>query len=128
MNKPDVHLSSATMDLFARFWWPGNVRQLRNEVHRAVAMSAPGGTIEPEHLSPELSSVGLSIPADRQGAAPLGAQAASLAAAIEQVERDYIAVALDRTGRNITAAARMLGLTRRGLYLKMSRLGVSAPN
>ncbi len=50
-----------------------------------------------------------------------------LAAAIEQVERDYIAVALDRTGRNITAAARMLGLTRRGLYLKMSRLGVSPP-
>ncbi len=50
LSKADVHLSSATLDLFARYWWPGNVRQLRNEIHRAVAMSAPGGAIEPEHL------------------------------------------------------------------------------
>ena len=41
LGKPDVHLSSATLDLFARYWWPGNVRQLRNEIQRAVAMSSP---------------------------------------------------------------------------------------
>ena len=56
LGKPDVHLSSATLDLFARYWWPGNVRQLRNEIQRAVAMSPPGGTIEPEHLSPDLTA------------------------------------------------------------------------
>jgi DNA-binding NtrC family response regulator len=128
MTKPDVHLSSATLDLFARFRWPGNVRQLRNEVRRAVALSAPGGAIEPEHLSPELSAVGLAIHDDRPGTAPFSGQAASLAAAIEQVERDYIAGALDRSGNNITAAARILGLTRRGVYLKMSRLGISIPS
>ena len=60
--------------------------------------------------------------------APLAVQAASLAAAIEQLERDYITGALDQTGRNIAAAARLLGLTRRGLYLKMSRLGVAPPS
>src|SRR5471030_1180363 len=42
LGKPDVHLSSVTLDLFDRYWWPGNVRQLRNEVQRAVAMSPPG--------------------------------------------------------------------------------------
>lgn len=127
--KPDVHLSSATLDLFARYWWPGNVRQLRNEIQRAVAMSAPGSAIEPEHLSTELSAIGVGgVPGDRQSAAPLAVQAASLAAAIEQLERDYITGALDQTGRNIAAAARLLGLTRRGLYLKMSRLGVAPPS
>ena len=42
LGKPDVHLSPATLDLFARYWWPGNVRQLRNEIQRAVAMSPAG--------------------------------------------------------------------------------------
>jgi transcriptional regulator with PAS, ATPase and Fis domain len=47
-----VHLSSTTLDLFAQYWWPGNVRQLRNEIQRAVAMSRPGGSVEPDQLSP----------------------------------------------------------------------------
>jgi DNA-binding NtrC family response regulator len=34
LRKPDISLSSATLDLFARYWWPGSVRQLRNEVQR----------------------------------------------------------------------------------------------
>jgi DNA-binding NtrC family response regulator len=57
LGKPDVHLSSGTLDLFDQYWWPGNVRQLRNEVQRGVAMSRPGGTIESEHLSADLTAV-----------------------------------------------------------------------
>ena len=72
LGKPDVHLSPATLDLFARYWWPGNVRQLRNEIQRAVAMSPPGGEIEPDHLSPDLA-------APESGTAP--AAAAPMAAA-----------------------------------------------
>ena len=41
LGKPDVRLSPETLDLFDAFSWPGNVRQLRNEVQRAVAMAAP---------------------------------------------------------------------------------------
>ncbi len=126
LAKPDVHLSSATLDLFARYWWPGNVRQLRNEVQRAVAMSPPGGTIEPEQLSPELSAVGTGPSADLGiGAATPAPLADSLAEAIEQVERDYISRTLQRTSGNVAATARALGLTRRGLYLKMNRLGLN---
>ena len=47
-------LSSIVLELFAGYLWPGNVRQLRNEIQRAVALSSPGGSVTPEHLSPEL--------------------------------------------------------------------------
>src|SRR4030095_14268179 len=113
--------------LFARYWWPGNVRQLRNEIQRAVAMSSPGGTIEPEHLSADLAA-----PERRQahGAQAVPGSAADLApghvlaAAVETVERQLIISTLDRTRGNISESARVLGLTRRGLYLKMRRLGL----
>ena len=42
LGKPDVRLSPETLDLFDAFNWPGNVRQLRNEIQRAVAMARPG--------------------------------------------------------------------------------------
>jgi DNA-binding NtrC family response regulator len=124
-GKADVSLSSQTLDLFAQYWWPGNVRQLRNEIQRAVAMSAPGGSIEPDQLSADLSA-----PAPTSGAGavhlPASARALSgnLAAAVEQVERELITTTLDRSSGNISETARLLGLTRRGLYLKMRRLGL----
>jgi hydrogenase-4 transcriptional activator len=124
LGKPDIQLSSEALDMFSQYWWPGNIRQLKNEIQRAVAMSAPGGTIEAAHLSPEIGSTSLSgtTPASRSTAAP-----ANLASAIEQVERDLIQAALDRSTGNISEAARLLGLTRRGLYLKLRRLGLDTP-
>jgi DNA-binding NtrC family response regulator len=124
LGKPDIQLSSEVLDVFSQHWWPGNVRQLKNEIQRAVALSAPGGTVQPSHLSPELSAArlpGLPPPAGsrRPGLAP-----GNLAAAVEQVERDLIQAALDRAGGNISETARTLGLTRRGLYLKLRRLGL----
>jgi DNA-binding NtrC family response regulator len=50
----------------------------------------------------------------------------NLAAPVEALERDLIEGALERSSGNISETARALGLTRRGLYLKMQRLGVSA--
>ena len=124
LAKPDVHLSSATLDLFSQYWWPGNVRQLRNEIQRAVAMSRPGGSVEPDHLSPDLTA-----PATVSNSVQLPTEAranavSNLSAAVERVERELIAAALRRTSGNISETARVLGLTRRGLYLKMRRLGL----
>jgi DNA-binding NtrC family response regulator/tetratricopeptide (TPR) repeat protein len=124
LGKPGVHLSSEALDVFSQYWWPGNVRQLKNEIQRAVALSAPGGTIEPSHLSPEIGSTRLP-----EGVAP-GRQlrtVPNLASAVEAVERDLIQTALDRAGGNISETARSLGLTRRGLYLKIRRLGLDSP-
>jgi DNA-binding NtrC family response regulator/tetratricopeptide (TPR) repeat protein len=127
LGKPDIQLGSATLDLFARYWWPGNVRQLRNEIQRAVAMSPPGGTIEPENLSPDLTAPerqqAPGVPA-LPGRTP--AQPGNLAAAVDRVERDMIMATLDRTRGNVSETARVLGLTRRGLYLKIRRLGLES--
>ena len=126
LGKPDVSLSSATLDLFSRYWWPGNVRQLRNEIQRAVAMSSPGGTIEPEHLSADLTAP-QRVPGNVETQGFVAADSfvpGNLAAAVETVERHLIATTLDRTRGNISESARVLGLTRRGLYLKMRRLGL----
>jgi len=125
LGKPDVHLSSATLDLFASYWWPGNVRQLRNEIQRAVAMSTPGGTVEPEHLSADLAA-GPTTQTARALDTARTVVPGNLAAAVEKVERDLIAATLERTGGNISETARTLGLTRRGLYLKMRRLGLDS--
>ena len=120
LGKPGVRLNQETLDLFDRFGWPGNVRQLRNEVQRAVAMATPGGLITPELLSPALAAMEtLEPPARARG------RRKSLAAAVEELEREMIESALERAAGNISETARTLGLTRRGLYLKMQRLGVS---
>jgi DNA-binding NtrC family response regulator len=125
LGKPDIHLSSETLDVFAQYWWPGNVRQLKNEIQRAVALSAPGGAIEPAHLSPEITATRL--PTSGEGAPPrVSKSEPNLALAVEQIERDMIQAALDRSVGNISEAARALGLTRRGLYLKLRRLGLDS--
>jgi DNA-binding NtrC family response regulator len=127
-GKADIHLSSQTLDLFSRYWWPGNVRQLRNEIQRAVAMSPPGTSIEPDQLSADLTAPASASMAGTHGGVHAATQSrafsGNLAAAVEQVERDLITATLDRTSGNVSESARVLGLTRRGLYLKMRRLGL----
>jgi DNA-binding NtrC family response regulator/tetratricopeptide (TPR) repeat protein len=120
LGKPGIRLSAATLDLFDTFPWPGNVRQLRNEVQRAVALTAAGGVIEPDALSPTLAGTAA---VDPRGHAR--GRRMSLSAAVERLEREMIEAALERSGGNISETARALGLTRRGLYLKMERLGVA---
>jgi DNA-binding NtrC family response regulator/tetratricopeptide (TPR) repeat protein len=124
LGKPDVHLGSATLDLFDRYWWPGNVRQLRNEVQRAVAMSPAGGTIEPDNLSVDLTAPAAGNGSGAAQSVTRPTTARNLASAVEDVEREIIGTALRRTSGNISETARVLGLTRRGLYLKMRRLGL----
>jgi hydrogenase-4 transcriptional activator len=117
LGKPDVRLSAETLDLFDAYSWPGNVRQLRNEVQRAVAMTAAGGLISPELLSPIFAG-------STDSPSPRRARNVTLAAAVERLEREMIDGALERTSGNVSQTARLLGLTRRGLYLKMDRLGI----
>jgi DNA-binding NtrC family response regulator len=123
LGKDGVRLSPETLDLFDAFPWPGNVRQLRNEVQRAVALTSPGGLVTPDVLSPALAS---------PGGATLAASShrpktprTTLAAAVSKLEREMIEHALQRCRGNVSQTARTLGLTRRGLYLKMERLDIA---
>jgi Nif-specific regulatory protein len=98
--------------------WPGNVRQLRNEVMR-LAACAHGSVIAEEDLWE-----GLPEPRREPTAAVATGRAArpqSLKAAIEDLERQMIGEALSGTKHNQQQAARMLGLSRQGLINKMKR-------
>ena len=121
LAKPGVRLSAETLDLFDAYPWPGNIRQLRNEVQRAVAMTTAGGLVTPELLSSAFGAGSLESEATRGRP-----RRTSLATAVEKLEREMIEGALERAAGNISETARLLGLTRRGLYLKMQRLGVEA--
>jgi hydrogenase-4 transcriptional activator len=134
-GRKDIQITPQAVDLLMVSDWPGNVRQLCNEIQRTVARAEDGAIIRPEHLSPELKRT--SSPTTPSGAASITSLPPSniqttgtgtLAEALAEVERRMISDALRRHGGNISRAARELGLTRRGLYLKLERheLSVSA--
>jgi len=128
LGKPDVQLSAEALDLFSQHWWPGNVRQLRNEIQRAVAMSAADGTVGAEHLSPGFAALLEEAPRPAPPGRAGRADDLPLDLAVEHLEREMIRTALERSGGNVSETARTLGLTRRGLYLKMRRLGLDGRN
>ncbi|HEX6283837.1 MAG TPA: sigma 54-interacting transcriptional regulator [Pyrinomonadaceae bacterium] len=133
-GRKDIQITPQAVDLLMVSDWPGNVRQLCNEIQRTVARAEDGTIITPEQLSPELKRT--SSPTTPSSTASIASLPSSslqgaggtLADALAEVERRMISDALRRHGGNISRAARELGLTRRGLYLKLERheLSVSA--
>ena len=108
LGRPGVRLSPDTLDLFDAFGWPGNVRQLRNEIQRAVAMAAPGGLISPDLLSPIFAGGAGDVPQPARRARNL-----TLGVAVERLEREMIEGVLQRTSGNVTRTARRVALTPR---------------
>ncbi len=130
-GRHDIQITPQAVDLLMVGDWPGNVRQLCNEMQRVVARAENGAVITPEQLSPELRQMGVpTVPPS--SVSVLGTTATgraevvpienvSLAEALEEVERRMIGDAMRRHKGNISRVARELGLTRRGLYLKLDR-------
>lgn len=128
-GRHDVQITPQAVDLLMVGDWPGNVRQLCNEIQRIVARAENGSVITPEQLSPELRQMRVpTAPAAGGINAGPGSRSqvvqldnVTLADALEEVERRMITDSLRRHKGNISRAARELGLTRRGLYLKIER-------
>jgi transcriptional regulator with GAF, ATPase, and Fis domain/Tfp pilus assembly protein PilF len=132
-GRKDIQITPQAVDLLMVSDWPGNVRQLCNEIQRTVARAEDGAVITPEQLSPELKRTSSPTAPSAASIATMPSSsnlqgAGTLADALAEVERRMIADALRRHNGNISRAARELGLTRRGLYLKLERhdLSVSA--
>lgn len=129
--KSDVQISEEALDLMVVYEWPGNVRQLCNELRRIVAYSESGTIATPDMLSQEIARATHRIPAvavpsktsQIHAPVPVGE---TLAEAVEDLERRMIQDALRRSDGNIARAAKELGLSRKGLYLKMDRLNFRA--
>jgi transcriptional regulator with GAF, ATPase, and Fis domain len=135
-GRRDIQITPQAIDLLMVGEWPGNVRQLCNEVQRVIARAEDGAVITPEQLSPELRHIGTPVtPSASVTSIGAGASGQSvtvplenitLADALAEVERRMIREALRKHNGNISRAARELGLTRRGLYLKLERHEMSA--
>jgi transcriptional regulator with GAF, ATPase, and Fis domain/tetratricopeptide (TPR) repeat protein len=132
-GRRDIQITPQTVDLLMVCDWPGNVRQLCNEVQRIVARAEDGMLITPDHLSPELkrTSAPITSPPSASvtpiaGLTDASGQNMTLADAMAELERRMIAEAMRKHCGNISRAARELGLTRRGLYLKLERHDLSA--
>lgn len=132
-GRKDIQITPQAVDLLMVSDWPGNVRQLCNEIQRTVARAEDGAVITPEQLSPELKRTSSPTAPSAASIATMPSSSSlqstgTLAEALAEVERRMIADSLRRHGGNISRAARELGLTRRGLYLKLERheLSVSA--
>jgi len=103
------------LDVFMRYPWPGNVRELANVIERAMVV-CKGSTIMPEHLPPHLFET-------RPAAVGEAAEMPDLS--LEAAEREQILRALQASGGKRIEAARRLGLSRRTLYRKLSRYGIT---
>lgn len=120
-GKPRASISPEAMSLLEGFEWPGNIRQLENEIQRALVMKGEDEVILPVHLSPGLTNGRIST--GSVGAAIGGEM--KLKDALEQLERRMIEGALARTNGNKSEAARQLGVSRSNLIAKAQSFGLS---
>ncbi len=116
-GKAVLGFAQETLEILSAYDFPGNVRELENEVQRLVIQADDDSFLTPELLSPrvrQIESVLLSA----------GAAKGSLKEMVDQVERHILIEALREHGNNKTAAAKTLGITREGLHKKLKQLGV----
>ncbi|CAN5425775.1 hypothetical protein BH18ACI3_BH18ACI3_20350 [soil metagenome] len=136
-GKHDITFTPQTIDLLMVCNWGGNVRQLCNEIQRVIARAVDNEVITPDHLSPELKRAAKPLtPLVEVGAKPIATydmhftpfknipEGGTLDEAVTELEMQMIRAGLARHNWNISRVANELGLTRRGLYLKLARYGI----
>jgi len=107
--------------------WPGNIRQLANEIRRVVALAADGDVLGATHLAPEIARHWNERPTAPAVTTTPGVEIRldqPLTRALEELERRFIEHALAASGGRVADAAQLLGLSRKGLFLKRRRCGL----
>ena len=129
LGRPGLHFTDGTPAALLDYPWPGNIRELRNEIARAVAL-ADGVSIDAGAFSPKvrLGRTGTQH-SGRSAASSGGAWPASgtLAQRLDAVEASILRDTLERHRWNKTRAAQELALSRVGLRAKLARHGMAAP-
>jgi DNA-binding NtrC family response regulator len=126
-HKTSIRIADETMEYLILYRWPGNVRQLANEIRRMIALAETGAVLMPEHLSHDIAASRRTVPASER---PLAATEfvvrmdQPMSAAMEHLERSMIQYALGLSRGRMEEAAERLGLSRKGLYLKRQRLAM----
>jgi len=134
-KRPRKSVSPAAMAALERYSWPGNIRQLENELQRAVVMAAKEEVIDTDALSPAVMSatsaqggrshsdtsasdvIAKLVPSDPN-------EETKLKDVLDAVEKEMIESTLKRCGGNKSEAARQLGISRSNLIAKAQAFGI----
>jgi transcriptional regulator with PAS, ATPase and Fis domain len=120
-DQPGLSIAPEVLRALNAYPWPGNIRELRNVIERAVALSS-GPMIQLEDLPDTFSDPGPSVSPKLADANTVS----TLAESKDHAERERIEKALERNGNNRLRAAAELGISRMTLYNKLRKLGVMA--
>jgi transcriptional regulator with PAS, ATPase and Fis domain len=117
----EVHgITEEAMKILEQFNWPGNVRQLENEIERAVTLAEPGSSIKPTDFSDEVLHF-----MENMRMLDMLDNKQTLKEAIEELERKMIVQCMEECDWNQTQAAKELGLSRQGLIKKLARYNLN---
>lgn len=112
MKTPIKKVNPKVLDLFHRYRWPGNIRELSNAIRSAVVLS--DGMIEAEHLPTSIR-----FSQDKSASAHLGSNDAALKDVVKKVEREHILNTLKKTAWNRAETAKILGIDQKSLSNKI---------
>ena len=126
LGKPSLHISGSLVERLAGMQWPGNVRQLKNALERAVVLSE-GLDVEAKFLlQSDRSEETMAEPACARLVEPAEVDTIEigLPEALEGLERRMIAAALEKAGGTKSRAAEILKIPRTQLLYRMKKLGL----
>lgn len=116
-------LSASLIEKLSHYEFPGNIRELENEIRRLVVLTSDGEYLTTRHLSPAVMAATQRPPAEaRNGFSPTGE---TLKDQVESLERHLVENTLKRHRWNQSKAADALGLSRVGLANKIRRYGLN---
>ena len=119
-GRPTPALTPRALDALVRWRYPGNVRELKNIIERAVLMVDEGERVDLAHLPAELAGHVTYLPLAAAGEG----ETASLRASVERFEATLIEAKLREVGGNQTRTAELLDISRRSLVEKLRRYGI----
>jgi two-component system nitrogen regulation response regulator NtrX len=120
---PKRQIGEDAMAVLQSHVWPGNVRQLRNNVERVMILAGgdPEAVISADMLPPDVGSMIPAMPTGHNGEHIMGLP---LREAREVFERDYLIAQISRFSGNISRTAEFVGMERSALHRKLKALGV----
>jgi DNA-binding NtrC family response regulator len=124
-DKAVTAISEGVLKLFEQYEWPGNVRQLESAIERAV-ISCDGEVIEPRHLPKSITKGAFpeSFPIPATNAEFLALKKRLREQAVKDLEREFIAEALEKNNWNVSKAAQAVGIQRPNFQALMRKHGI----